>query len=95
MQISMQMRLAKLKHPDWHAGAVGKETAVPGRHAGLGLSLPSATCSGEGDAGYEVTAQVPQLRSLHSPGGHFPLGGERLVLVNTQQSIFVDCSFIS
>lgn len=54
MQISMQMRLAKLKHPDWQAGAVGKETTVPGKHAGLGLSLPAAMCSGEGDAGYEA-----------------------------------------
>lgn len=87
MQISMQMRLAKLKHSDWQAGAVGKETAVPGKHAGQGLSLPAAMCSGEGDARYEATAQAPQLRSLHSPGGHFPLSGERLVLVNTQRNI--------
>lgn len=87
MQISMQMRLAKLKHSDWQAGAVGKETAIAGKHAGPGLSLPAAMCSGEGYAGYEATAQVPQLQSLHSPGGRFPLSGAWLVLVNTQRNI--------
>lgn len=51
MQISMQMRLAKLKHSDWQAGAVGKETAVPGKHAGQGLSLPAAMCFGKGMLG--------------------------------------------
>lgn len=87
MQISMQMRLAKLKHSDWQAGAEGKETAVPGKHAGQGLSLPAAMCSGEGGARYKATAQEPQLQSLHSPGGHFPLRGEQLVLVNTHRDI--------
>lgn len=78
MQISMQMRLAKLRDSDQPVGAVGwlgeRDSSLwKTCRAGLSSTAAQPSAVGEGPLALEATAQVPeffqtpQLQSLHGP----------------------------